>query len=103
MQKYARLDKSQNNIVVGEVISYNPKEVINEQLWDRFVPCPDNVIIGFNYDENSKKFYLPEGFGKSSLESETLTRIEEGFTLDENQVIVPDPDYKPVDLQNPII
>lgn len=48
MSKWARLDLSGNNTIVGEIITYDPQTVINEQLWDRFVPCGDNVTLGLD-------------------------------------------------------
>lgn len=93
MSRWARLDSTENNTIVGEIINYDPQTIINEQLWDRFVPCGDEVTLGFYYNHDTQQFYVPSGFGKSSIDAETLSSIPIGFIVDENYVIIPDPDY----------
>lgn len=95
MSKWARLDSSENNTIVGEIIDYDPQTIINEQLWDRFVPCSDDVTLGFYYNQETQEFYVPEGYGKRSLDDATFSPTPFGFIVGENYLFIPDPNYVP--------
>jgi len=91
MTKWARLDLSQNNIIVGEIITYDPKTIINEKLWDRFIPCGNEVTLGFYYDNETGEFYVPQGYGKYKLDDATFSPVPPGYIIGENYLFIEDP------------
>jgi hypothetical protein len=93
MSRWARLDSTENNTVVGEIIDYDPQTIINEQLWDRFVPCGDEVTVGFYYNSETQEFYVPEGYGKHTLSDSTFSQVPLGYIVGNDYVFVPDPNY----------
>lgn len=93
MSRWARLDSTENNTIVGEIINYDPQTIINEQLWDRFVPCGNEVSLGFYYNHDTQQFYVPEGYGKKSLDDATFSLVPVGYIVGENYLFAPDPDY----------
>lgn len=93
MSRWARLDKLENKIIVGEIITYDPKSFINEKLWDLFVPCDDNVLVGFYYNSDTNQFYLPENYGRSNLNDFVFKLCPPECIVGENYVFVPDPNY----------
>jgi hypothetical protein len=56
MQKYARIEIG----IVQEVVDYNPYEIINENFHYLFHPCPDEVEVFWQYDENTKIYTEPD-------------------------------------------
>jgi hypothetical protein len=95
MSKWARIDTQGNSKIVGEIIDYDPKTIINEQLHHRFIPCDENITLGYYYNEETNSFYVPDGYGKIEANSPIFSIIPEGFIVDENYVFIPDPDYNP--------
>ena len=93
MSRWARLDRGENGIVVGEIITYDPQTIINEQLWDRFVPCEDNVLLGFYYNSDTNQFYIPEGYGRFNLNDDFITEVLPGYIVGEDYLFVQDPNY----------
>jgi hypothetical protein len=93
MHRWARLDQVNSNVIVGEIVDYDPKSIINEQLWDRFVPCDNNITFGYYYNVGTEEFYIPEGYGKYSSNDSKLSPIPVGYIIDENYIITPDPNY----------
>lgn len=93
MSRWARLDPVEDKTIVGEIITYDPKLVINEQLWDRFVPCEDNVLVGFYYDSDTNQFYVPEDYGRFNLNDNFVIKAPAGYVVGENYLFIPDPNY----------
>jgi hypothetical protein len=95
MSKWARLDSIEdNNLIVGEIITYDPKTIINEGLWDRFVPCGDEVELGFYYNKDTNEFYVPENYGRYSVNDSRFSLVIDGYLIGENYLFVPDPNYE---------
>ena len=95
MSKWARVNLEQKSPIL-EVINYDPQGVINEQFLDEFLPCPDEVNRGYEYNPETGEFTLPEGYAKHP-HFEAMGYVFQGdCELDENGfIILPPPPPAP--------